>query len=70
MPDLYHHDFKKLDTYLQDTGTLYLSDLLDEMLYILIVYVSDNPHIMKDPAEQFYHLRQLRDLFKALETKS
>ncbi|ELR68689.1 hypothetical protein C900_05929 [Fulvivirga imtechensis AK7] len=70
MPDTYHHNFKELDTYLHDTGCLYISDLLDEMLYILIVYVSDNPHTMKDLAEQFYHLRQLRDLFKALEPES
>ncbi|ELR68194.1 hypothetical protein C900_00669 [Fulvivirga imtechensis AK7] len=70
MADLHHHDFKKLDTYLHDTGAVYISDLLDEMLYILIVYVSDNPHTMKDPAEQFYHLRQLRDLFKELEIES
>ncbi|ELR68119.1 hypothetical protein C900_00929 [Fulvivirga imtechensis AK7] len=40
------------------------------MLYVLIVYVSDNPQSMPDPAEQFYHLRQLRDLFKELETES
>lgn len=70
MPNPYHHNFQSLDTYLHDTGCLYISDLLDEMLYILVVYVSDNPQSMRDPAEQFYHLRQLRDLFKQLEPAS
>ncbi|ELR73008.1 hypothetical protein C900_00510 [Fulvivirga imtechensis AK7] len=38
MPNHYHHNFKELDTYLHDTGALYLSDLLDEMLYVLMCY--------------------------------
>ncbi len=66
MPHHYHHNFQKLDSSLEDTGTAYISDLLDEMLYVLIVYVSDNPQSMPDHAEQFYHLRQLRDLFRNL----
>ncbi|ELR68190.1 hypothetical protein C900_00682 [Fulvivirga imtechensis AK7] len=70
MHNHYHHNFKELDTYLHDTGAVYISDLLDEMLYVLIVYASDNPHNASDPAEQFYHLRQLRNLFKELEPGS
>ena len=70
MPNHYRHNFQELDTYLHDTGCLYISELLDEMLYILMVHASHNPHHGSDPVEQFYHLRELRNQIKALEPTS
>jgi hypothetical protein len=70
MPN-YHHNLQALDTYLHDTGCLYLSDMLDEMLYILMCYSNDERTVCAhDPADCYYQLRQLRDMFKALEPES
>ena len=59
----YHYDLEKLDEFIHDSGALYLSNLLDESLYILMCHHSDDRNTCDyNPASQYYHLRELRNL--------
>ena len=64
----YHYDFSLLDDYIHNTGALHLSGLMDEMLYILMCHHSDDRNSCDyNPASQYYHLRELRNLFNQLK---
>ena len=62
------YDLTELENYIRDTGALYLSGVLDEMLHVLMYYSHDERATCEhDAADSYYQLRQLRDLIGKLE---